>query len=486
MDRDIVTSLSVRYSVANRSEVQDVLEEEVGDWKRTVHRKLKVENPFFENQKKFDLSSKSFASKRYDIKNLEIDYNGYLELANLTTCAFDNSFWQKEIGIFKKKKKESPKENFLSDLKISRKLLLQNWEKSLHKEYVKWELAEIEKYRQEIRKKLENWLELLQKIQDTIDSLSLGTGFLFDLSKGDISLHDINQIQKWVEYIAKNEGVKNLCDMLGRLRSIEKSTKREIVQITTTIERTVKDYTSREEIVSIKIGKDLEHVLPQEIALLGDEELSILFDKKYVEGALMCFELEGMTTEKIGQNETREEEKSEDEKMGPVIICIDTSGSMSGSPETIAKAVALYIASRAKTQKRNCFLINFSTSIEVLDLSETLGINQLIDFLGRSFHGGTDVAPAIRYAIKKINEEEYSKADLLIVSDFIMSSLPQDVEKSIFEMKKKKNKFYSLSIGNMFLENRMKEIFDGEWVYNPQNSSITQLIKMVSKMERRD
>lgn len=488
MGESIRKGLTNKYPVAKASDIQEQLESEVKSWEKSVHRKLKLDNPYFENQKKYSDSSANFKANEYDVESLANDFEGYSELNKISNCRFDESFWKKEILKYKPTKEQEEivvgKKKLKSDLKLSRKLLLQNWEKSLNKEYSKWEFSEIEKYRQQFRKKLENWLQLLQQFQDVMNDLNFDTGLLFDLSKGNISINDISQLKKWAEYISKNKGVKELCDMLGRLRNIEKSTKQEIINVTTHIEETIRDYTSKEEIVGIKIGNELEHVLPQELALLRDDETSILFDKKYVESELMCFDLEGTTQQTIEQEEDSIREVSEDEKMGPIIICVDTSGSMSGSPETIAKAVALYLSSRAKSQKRDCFLINFSTSIETLDLSGKLGIKQLIDFLGRSFHGGTDVAPAIRYAVKKMNEETYKKADLLIVSDFIMASLPNDVENSIAEIKENKNKFYSLSIGNIFLEKRMKAIFDGEWVYTPQNTSITQIINVVNEIDR--
>lgn len=491
MEQEVLNYLSDKFPVSTTEEIKELLIEELNNWQTSVHRKLNIENPFFENKEKYSNSIKSFNAKQNDVGALEADYKGYSALAQISNCRIDKRFWEKEIHKFKPKSESKEKSNkqdkkhvSTSDLKLTRKLLLQNWDKTLSEEYSKWELLEIEKYRQEELKKLENWLELLQKFQDLIQELSFDTGLLFDFSQGNISLNEINQLKKWAEYISKNEGVKQLCDMLGKLRNIEKSTKQELINVTTHIEETIKDYTSKEEIVGIKIGNELEHVLPQELALLRDEETSILFDKKFVESGLMCFDLEGTSLQKIEQKEESLKEVNEDEKMGPIIICVDTSGSMSGSPETIAKAVALYISSRAKKQERDCFLINFSTTIETLDLSGKLGIKQLIDFLGRSFYGGTDVAPAIKYAIKKMTEETYKKADLLIISDFIMATLPNDLEQSITEIKKDNNKFYSLSIGDLFFEKRMKAIFDGEWVYNPQNTSITQIRNVVNELDR--
>lgn len=489
MEQEILKYLSDKYPVSHTDEINEQINEELGKWKTSVHRKLKIENPFFENQNRFIESNDSYNKKFFDISSLSNDFKGYSELAKISKCHFEKDFWEKEIAKFKSsdnlgKSLATNKSQPISDLKISRKLLIQKWDKALNEEYSKWELLEIENYRQEILKKLENWLELLQQFQDLMEALSFDTGLLFDLSQGNITLNDISQLKKWGEYISKNQGVKELCDMLGKLRNIEKSTKQEIVYVSTHIEETIKDYNSKEEIVGIKIGNDLEHVLPQELALLRDDETSILFDKKYIESELMCFNLEGTSQQSNQKEEESEQELIQDDKMGPFIICVDTSGSMSGSPEIIAKAIALYLSSRAKSQKRNCFLINFSTSIETLDLTGKLGVKELIEFLGRSFHGGTDVAPAIKYAVKKMREESYKKADLLIVSDFIMASLPNEIEKSINEVKKEKNKFYSLSIGNMFLEARMKALFDEEWVYNPQNTSITHIRNMVNEIDR--
>jgi hypothetical protein len=40
-----------------------------------------------------------------------------------------------------------------------------------------------------------------------------------------------------------------------------------------------------------------------------------------------------------------------------------------------------------------------------------------------------------------------------------------------------------LAIGNLFLESRLKDIFDDEWVYNPNNSSIHSIRGIATKMK---
>lgn len=149
-------------------------------------------------------------------------------------------------------------------------------------------------------------------------------------------------------------------------------------------------------------------------------------------------------------------------------------------PETIAKAVTLFMATRAIAQKRNCFLINFSTGIETLDLSGQIGMATVIAFLQRSFHGGTDVGPALTHALEMMGKKNYEQSDLLIISDFIMASLPDTLDKKISNAKANKNRFYSLSIGDLFLSERLQKIFDNEWVYNPSTSSISAIQNVAS------
>ena len=196
----------------------------------------------------------------------------------------------------------------------------------------------------------------------------------------------------------------------------------------------------------------------------------------------MCFKMEGMQTRSYEVEEEQMIEVEEEEKLGPIIICVDTSGSMQGSPETVAKAVTLFMATRAISQKRNCLLINFSTGIETLDLSGQIDITKVMEFLRRSFRGGTDVSPALTYALNMMSDEKYSQSDLLIISDFIMDSLPEALHEKISAAKANKNQFYSLSIGDLFLSQRLREVFDNEWVYNPSTSSISSIQNIVKSI----
>ena len=498
--QEILEELSQEFSVAKEGAIRERLSSEIETGQRNIHRHLRRDNPFRENQivlrrAENELETKDTAT----IEQIEQDFRHFQTLAKQTNSRIDEKYWLSEFQKLKenqehqaklqalvKKYNSSDKNKKEDDLRkaqekqvICRKLLLQQWRKLLDEQFAKWEIETIQKFRRQLLNRLKEWLKNLQLLADTWDELSIEPGLLFDLSKDNLLLSNIEQLRKWVSYISKDEGVKELCDMLGRLRRAEKTMRQELVKNLLTVTEYVPDINSREEIVGVYLGKDIEHALPQEIALLSDDETSVLFDMKFVEGRLMCFEMEGIQTSSHEVEEEHMTEVEEEEKLGPIIICVDTSGSMQGSPETIAKAVTLFMATRAISQKRDCLLINFSTGIETLDLSGQIGMTKVIEFLQRSFHGGTDVGPALTYALNMMNDEKYNQSDLLIISDFMMDSLPESLHEKISNAKENKNRFYSLSIGDLFLSEGLQEIFDNEWVYNPSNSSISSIQNIV-------
>ena len=122
---------------------------------------------------------------------------------------------------------------------------------------------------------------------------------------------------------------------------------------------------------------------------------------------------------------------------GPILICLDTSGSMRGGPETLAKAVVLQAVRTAHAERRGCRLIAFGGPDEIIereligmthpgdrkgpndqsDPAGRVGLAALLDLMGQSFDGGTDVQGPIDRAIERVHQARWSSADLLIVSD---------------------------------------------------------------------
>ena len=496
----ILDVLAQEFPVAEESHVSEQLSSEIETELFRIDRRLRRDNPFRESQSALERAEDELKQDIATVDGLEHDLGNFRALAKQTSSKIGEEYWLEELKKLKENEKDTQiltddvvKELFeeptiTEDLLrqkeheervISRTLLLQQWRRLLDEQVAKWEIETTRKLRRRLLDRLTEWLKRLQLLADTLDELSIEPGLLFDLSKDNLTLSDIEQLKKWVSYISNDEGVKALCDLMGRLRFAEQSRRQELIKEVSTVTEYVPDINSREEIIGVCMGKDIEHALPQEIALLSDDDTSILFDMKFVEGRLLCFEMEGTQSRANDFEEEITAEVEEEETLGPVIICIDTSGSMQGSPETIAKAVSLYMATRAMSQQRECYLINFSTGIETLDLSGQIGMATVMEFLRRSFHGGTDAGPALTHALEMMSKEEYEQSDLLIISDFIMASLPESLYEEISAAKANKNRFYSLSIGDLFLSKRLREVFDNEWVYNPGNSSISSIQDVV-------
>ena len=113
--------------------------------------------------------------------------------------------------------------------------------------------------------------------------------------------------------------------------------------------------------------------------------------------------------------------------LSPIILCLDTSGSMRGAPETIAKAVVLEALRTAHREGRGCLLMAFGGPDEIVEreLSHTpAGLRALLDLMGQGFDGGTDVQGPIERAIERVHQARWASADLLIVSDGEFGCVP--------------------------------------------------------------
>ena len=188
------------------------------------------------------------------------------------------------------------------------------------------------------------------------------------------------------------------------------------------------------------------------------------------------------------RNSQEEVSVEKKEPKGPIIVCVDTSGSMQGTPENIAKTVTFALSKIAIEEERKCYLISFSTGIETLDLSdfsEGNSISKLVSFLRKSFNGGTDATPALKHSLEMLQKNAYKNADVLMISDFVMDTLPTDLVNSIEEEKKKNTCFYSLVIGSSGNQNTIKA-FNHNWLYDMSNPNATRhLVEQLHEIKTR-
>lgn len=457
--------------INNNAAISGYVTTQIDQWKARTGKTLEDQYPFRTHEEAFFSYKNNMVGNTLANNDFEKAIDHFSQFCKAAKLYANESFWRNELV---QNETDVPSQK---DLMVSHRLFISEWQKKIDQANSEWHLHRLQQLRQEVLNNIETFLQLMLTLQQQLSALGLEPGILLDLSRGNLSAHDIEDFKRWSQYLSEDKGVRDLCDLLGKINQIALSEKIERATLPYTSKLLVPDINSKEEIVGLRLGRDLEHALPSELALLADPDTAILFDLKFVESRLMCFDLQG--TQTINQNDHIEADvhaKEEDQK-GPLILCVDTSGSMSGMPETIAKAVTLYMSLKAKEQKRACYLINFSTTISTLDFSGDMTMSSLLDFLKMSFHGGTDASPALDHALDMLQQETYKKADVLMLSDFVMSTLPEGMHQKIEKQSCENNKFYSLVIGSCFMEHRLKSIFDQEWIYNPNTSSIHELIR---------
>ncbi len=116
---------------------------------------------------------------------------------------------------------------------------------------------------------------------------------------------------------------------------------------------------------------------------------------------------------------------------GPIVVCVDTSSSMAGGPERVAKAIVVQALRTAAAERRRCYVYAFGGARQVAEceLSSDLdGLQRLAEFVSASFHGGTDVVEPIERALARVRGEGWRQADLLIASDGEFGPTAETVE----------------------------------------------------------
>lgn len=216
---------------------------------------------------------------------------------------------------------------------------------------------------------------------------------------------------------------------------------------------------SAAEVEEILLGQSVKHLLPIEMAIMAQKSTENLFYKRYVSHQLQLF-ANRPKSESATKHTVKRKDKTRLEK-GPMIVALDTSGSMYGQPLKIATTLLFKLLKMAQRQNRNCFLIMFSVRSKCIDLTTKNTWSQLKLFMQNHFTGGTDGEEMLGKAVDMLNSKSYEMADVLIISDFFFSlPKPATIEK-ILKERSKSTCFYGLQIGKGVCD--YEQILDKVW-----------------------
>lgn len=228
------------------------------------------------------------------------------------------------------------------------------------------------------------------------------------------------------------------------------------------------EHSAGSDIEGITVGDDLNALLPLELAQYCDDDMQALFIYKYRTRRLQTFRYKSEMTKP-----SRRLGSTHASRKGPMIVCVDTSASMYGTPERISSTLLALIEQTAESLERDCFLIDFSVSIRTVDLMEKrrarhlrkIGLNIPADettetgtqpvFTAKSrttslpFIGGGTSARRLMDALFSLLENEgkpYVNADVLWITDFMIPQPPASMLERIKAFRDTGTRFYGLCI----------------------------------------
>jgi len=149
-------------------------------------------------------------------------------------------------------------------------------------------------------------------------------------------------------------------------------------------------------------GNQVEKLLPSELAAFSSPITKSDFLRRFAEGQTLQYDTKGK--EQLGK--------------GPIILCLDQSGSMSDQ-DTIAKGFVLALMSIARKQHRDFALIPFSNKALAPKIygKGRITINDMIQLAAQFLDGGTNFEKPLKNAAAVIEQSNFNRADVIFVTD---------------------------------------------------------------------
>jgi uncharacterized protein with von Willebrand factor type A (vWA) domain len=250
----------------------------------------------------------------------------------------------------------------------------------------------------------------IDEAADLLDSMGLGRGRGADVPA-----------EKRLELgqrLMKSKKLQLLARLVGAFREVAFEARRKRIM------------RSPQTLHAVRIGSDLERLLPSEVLGLPKQRHTLHLDflRRWAEGQLLEYELIAASSR------------------GPMVVCVDGSSSMSGSKEIWAKAVALTLMEIARREKRRCLAIVFSsggapTEFEFLGDRAKGGRARIIDdevlrFAEHFPGGGTSFEEPLQRAVDAVAEGSYRRGDIVFITDGEASVSKELVDRLAHEKKK--------------------------------------------------
>jgi uncharacterized protein with von Willebrand factor type A (vWA) domain len=238
--------------------------------------------------------------------------------------------------------------------------------------------------------------QALTKAKEAVaEAEGMANAFGYGDEPGKDGYNDPQMKLRVAEKIRNNPKLQKLAELAGRFRREARKAQAH------------KKSPGPDEITDIEIGADLGRLIPSELMKLAHPLMKLEFARRMLERGLIQYKMESV------EKKTR----------GPIVVCVDNSGSMAGIKETWSKAVALAMCQIAVDQKRTFEVLHFDTDVQKKYVFPAGKANpeQLIECMSYFSNGnGTRFAPVLARAYRDIADEaekDLKDADVIFITD---------------------------------------------------------------------
>lgn len=217
--------------------------------------------------------------------------------------------------------------------------------------------------------------------------------------------------------LLKSPSIRDIIKLAGRLKRIAGAKRAQSVK------------NIQQEYVGVTIDSNPAAAIPSELALLANPATRTLFMKKMVEGQLLQYDKD--SKEKLGQ--------------GPIVLLLDSSGSMFGERDTWSKAVALAYINVARREKRDVCVIMFNDAFITYKFVSVGQSNNPLQMIKFPPNGCTNFVRPLEHAVDYISRYDNMKnADIVMITDG--GAQLTDEFTNTFKSNKKSMRFHMYSI----------------------------------------
>ena len=219
--------------------------------------------------------------------------------------------------------------------------------------------------------------------------------------------------------LADNPKLQKLAKVFGRMRENALAVRRKVLD--------------RADQEMFEVGRhrsldDIARLVPHELVALTHPLLKRDFQRRLLDGGLLTYSLKGVDSH----------------GHGPIVVCLDTSSSMSGDKEIWSKAVTLTFVEIARRQRRRCHVVCFADAKALKEFDMNPGtawqvaLDETMDLAEHFSGGGTDFMAPLDAAVDKISGREMKRADIVLITDG-ESAVDPEWREEFHRAKKKRN-----------------------------------------------